>query len=280
MKKRLFAILCALVLVFGLGTFATAADQRVFDYSGVIPPSSELLLEETIVQLREETGLDWAILTVDYANGASSRDVADNFYLNNGIGVGSDYSGALFLIDFDNGEIYISTCGKAIDYITDSRREEIFDQCIDQVINGSYTSAAMTFLECGKEYVTVGVPKDHFYVDEETGEVTQYQKPMSVGMIAAFGVASVVIALVFRMGITRGYSIKGSSYAYPFVNKSSFLQANQRDAFQNKFVSTRRIPRANNNGGGGGGFSSGGGGGSRVHHSGGRSFGGGGRKFR
>ena len=279
MKKRLFAILFAFVLVLGLGPAAFAADQRVFDYSEVIPPTSELLLEETIVQLREETGLDWAILTVDDAGGASSRDLADSFYLNNGLGVGSDYSGALFLIDFDNGEIYITTCGKAIDYITDSRREDIFDQCIDLVIDGSYTSAAMTFLECGEEYVAAGVPQDHFYVDEETGEVTQYRRPMGVGMIAAFAVASAVIALVFRMGVTRGYSVKGSAYTYPFVNKSSFLQADKRDAFQNKFVSTRRIPRANN---GGGGFSggSGGGGGSRVHHTGGRSFGGGGRKFR
>ena len=278
MKKRIFAILLTLVLLVGLGSVALADQQRVFDYSDVIPPSSELLLEQTIVQLREETGLDWAILTVDNAGGASSRDLADNFYLNNGLGVGFDYSGALFLIDFDNGEIYITTCGKAIDYITDSRREEIFDQCFDQVVEGSYTSAAMTFLECGEEFVAAGVPKDHFYVDEETGEITQYRKPMGAGMIAAFAVASAVSALVFRMSVTRGYSIKGSAYAYPFVNKSRFLQANQNDAFQNKFISTRTIPRSNDDDGGGF-HSGGGGGGSSVHVSGGRSFGGGGRKF-
>jgi len=279
MKKRIFTILLTVVLVLGLGSVALADEQRVFDYSEVIPPASELLLEETIVQLRQETNLDWAILTVDNAGGASSREVADNFYLNNGLGVGADYSGALFLIDFDNGEIYITTCGKAIDYITDSRREEIFDQCFDQVAEGSYTSAAMTFLECGEEFVAAGVPQDHYYVDEETGEVTQYRKPMGVGSILIFAAVSVVIALIFRLSVTRGYSISGSAYAYPFVNKSRFLQANQNDAFQNKFVSTRHIPRSNNNGDGGG-FSSSGGGGSRVHHSGGRSFGGGGRKFR
>ena len=280
MKKRLLAILCALMLVFSLSSTALAADQRVFDYSGVIPPGSELLLEETIVQLREETGLDWAILTVDYADGASSRQVADNFYLENGLGVGSDNSGALFLIDFDNGEIYISTCGKGIDYITDSRCEAILDSCFNDVVDGYYATAALTFLEMGEDYVAAGVPKDHYYVDEETGEVTQYRGGLSPVSVAIFAVVAVVIALVYRFGITRGYSIKGSAYVYPFASKSNVALLNKNDVFQNKFVSTRRIPRNNNSGGGGGFHSGGGGGGSRVHHTGGRSFGGGGRSFR
>ncbi|MBR5559559.1 MAG: TPM domain-containing protein [Oscillospiraceae bacterium] len=279
MKKQILAVLLILTLLFALSSTVMAADQRVFDYSEVIPAGSELLLEETIASLREETGLDWVILTIDDAMGNSSRAVADSFYLANEFGVGADYSGALFLIDFDNQEIYISTCGKGIDYITDSRCEAIFDKCFDQVANGEYTSAAMTFLEEGERYVSMGVPKDHYYVDEETGEVTQYRGPMSIGMIIAFAIASAVIALVFRFGVSRGYSIKGSAYVYPFMNKSNLALVGKNDIFQNKFVSTRRIPRANNNGGGGGGFSSGGGGGSHVHLSGGRSFGGGGRKF-
>jgi len=279
MKKRILSVLLALVILLALPSTALAADQRVFDYSEVFPAGSELLLEETIVALREETGLDWVILTIDDAQGASSREVADGFYLANEFGVGSDYSGALFLIDFDNGEIYISTCGKAIDYITDSRREAIFDKCFDQVVEGQYTSAAMTFLEEAETYVSMGVPDDHYYVDEETGEVTQYRKPLGIGSILIFAVVSAIIAFIFRFGVTRGYSIRGSSYVYPFMNKSNLALVGKNDQFQNKFVSTRRIPRSNNNSGGGG-FSSGGGGGSRVHSSGGRSFGGGGRKFR
>ncbi|MBQ8669994.1 MAG: TPM domain-containing protein, partial [Oscillospiraceae bacterium] len=112
MKKRLLSILFCLLTLVGLcSVTALAADQRVFDYSDVISAPDEALLEATIEALREETKLDWVILTVDDAGGRSSRQVADQFYLENGFGVGSDYSGALFLIDFDNGEIYISTCG-------------------------------------------------------------------------------------------------------------------------------------------------------------------------
>ena len=281
MKKRLLSILFCLLTLVGLcSVTALAADQRVFDYSDVISAPDEALLEATIEALREETKLDWVILTVDDAGGRSSRQVADQFYLENGFGVGSDYSGALFLIDFDNGEIYISTCGKGIDYITDSRREAIFDQCFDEVVDGNYISAALTFLEEGEAYVEAGVPQDHYYVDEETGEVTQYRGGLSPFSVVLFAVVSAVIALIFRFGVTRGYSIKGNSYVYPFASKSNIALLNKNDVFQNKFVSTRRIPRSNTNGGGGFSGSSGGGGGSRVHHSGGRSFGGGGRKFR
>ena len=282
MKKRLVSILFCLLLLAGLcSVTALAADQRVFDHSNVISAPDEALLEATIEALREETKLDWVILTIDDAGGRSSRQVADEFYLENGFGVGSDYSGALFLIDFDNGEIYISTCGKAIDYITDSRRESIFDACFDDVVDGYYASAALTFLEQGEACVEAGVPQNHYYVDEETGEVTQYRGGISPFSVVLFAAVSVVIALVFRFGVTRGYSIKGSSYVYPFASKSNVALLDKSDVFQNKFVSTRRIPRTTNNGGGVGfSGSSGGGGGSRVHHSGGRSFGGGGRKFR
>lgn len=280
MKKRLFALLLCFGLMLGLGCPTLAADQRVFDYSDVIDAADETALEATISAQREETGIDWIILTIDDAEGNTSRQVADSFFLSDeSFGTGSDRSGVLFLIDFDNGEIYICTHGKGIDYITDSRREAIFDRCFDQVVEGEYYDAAMTFLEEGRSYVALGVPKDHYYEDEETGKITQYRAPLSPFTVVLFALAAAVIALVFRFGVTRGYSIKSSAYAYPFMSKSSLAQLSKEDTFRHRNVTTRHIPRkTNSSGGGGGGFSSGGG--SRVHTSGGSSFGGGGRKFK
>lgn len=281
MKKRLFALLLCCALVVGLGCPALAADQRVFDYSNVIDTADEAALEEAIAAQREETGIDWIILTIDDAEGSTSRQVADSFFLSDeDFGTGSDRSGVLFLIDFDNGEIYICTHGKGIDYITDSRREAIFDRCFDQVVEGEYYDAAITFLEEGRSYVAQGVPKDHYYEDEETGEITQYRAPLSPFTVVLFALAAAAIALVFRFGVTRGYSIKSSAYAYPFMSKSSLAQLSKEDTFRHRNVTTRHIPRKTDNGGGGGGGFSSSGGGSRVHSSGGSSFGGGGRKFK
>ena len=279
--KKLFALLCALLLTVGLALPAAADDQRVFDEMGLLSLQQMLELENAARDARETTGLDWAILFTEDAGGRDSRTLAEDFYVEMGFGTGSDWSGSLFLVDFENGEIYVATCGKAIDYITDARREDMLDQCFELVLNEDYAGAAACYLEMGAAFVAQGVPEDHFRQDEETGEITEYDKPLGIGTVLLFAVVSAVIALVFRLGVSRGYSIKASAYVYPFMSQSNFALTDKNDLFQNRFVSSRVIPRSNNNGGGGGFSGSGRSGGSRTHvGGGGRTFGGGGRKFR
>jgi len=70
--------------------------------------------------LTAEEKLDVVIVITDNTQGKSSRDFADDFYDYNGYGIGTRKSGLLMLVNMQNREIWISTCGDAIDIFTDN----------------------------------------------------------------------------------------------------------------------------------------------------------------
>ena len=59
-----------------------------------------------------------------------------------GFGTGSDQSGILFLIDMDNRELYISTNGQMIRYMTDSRINDVLDDVYNYAADADYYGAA------------------------------------------------------------------------------------------------------------------------------------------
>ena len=133
MKKKVtagFAAILLCVLFSFTGVFA-AGQNRVYDYAGLFTTAETQDLEESAAEYREKTNLDLVIVTIDDAEGKTSREYADDFYDYNGFGVGSDYSGALLLIDMDNRMAYLSTTGKAIGILTDSRIQEITDEVFE-----------------------------------------------------------------------------------------------------------------------------------------------------
>lgn len=70
--------------------------------------------------------MDAAVVTAE-ENPGSAQAYADDFYEAHGFGTGSGRDGALLLIDMDNRELCISTEGKMVRYLTDSRIEAVLD---------------------------------------------------------------------------------------------------------------------------------------------------------
>ena len=64
------------------------------------------------------------------SNSEEPRDFADNYLRD---AVGNDQNGSVLLLDMGQREIYISTSGNMIDYLTDSRIDSILDDVYDQM---------------------------------------------------------------------------------------------------------------------------------------------------
>lgn len=234
MKKKVtagFAAMLLCVLFSFTGVFA-AGQNRVYDYAGLFTAEETQELEESITEYREKTDLDLVIVTIDDAQGKTSREYADDFYDYNGFGVGRDHSGVLLLIDMDNRMAYLSTTGKAIDILTDSRIQEITDEVASCVGDGEYARGARIFLEKTDEFVNPNM----------TGRLL-------IALVLALLVgAGSVVGVWYKY--THGY--KADQYE---LDKNSSLHLSQRDdIFMGRFVTSRKIPR--NTGGGGGGGSS------------------------
>lgn len=154
--KKLTAVLAVLLaLAVFAPSFCFAQDengQRVYDDAALFTQDQAALLQEEILQFRADYDLDLAVVTTSDAKGKTAKEYADDYYDDNGFGVGEDYSGALFLIDMDNREAYISTCGSAIDLLTDARIDAVLDDAYEGLSGQDYFASAQAFLAGVTEY--------------------------------------------------------------------------------------------------------------------------------
>ena len=92
-------------LLFAFGALAQSV-VRVDDLAGLLSENEIQSLKETAAALSEaeETGIDVLLVTTDDAEGKTSEEYGDSYYLDH---ADSD-DGVLFLIDMDNRQIHIT----------------------------------------------------------------------------------------------------------------------------------------------------------------------------
>lgn len=150
MKVRITGGVLAFFLLFTVfcgGLTAFAEEKRVYDQAGLFSADSVMLLDARASTLTHKLEVDFIIVTTDDARGKTPQAYADDFYDDNGFGVGGDKSGVLFLIDMDNREVYLSTSGKAIAYLTDTIIDGLLDDSIGYLKRQDYSGAASHFLD-------------------------------------------------------------------------------------------------------------------------------------
>lgn len=277
--KRIGAALLSLLIGFVLLCMpASAAEQRVFDQAGLLEAGEISELESTISDMRQKWKLDFVVVTTDDAQGKTAQAYADDYYDDNGFGEGADKSGALFLIDMDNREAYISTTGSAIQLYTDARIERMLDAVFEYLPDGDYYQSAAAFLQAADRYAGQGVPVagDANDPDYEGGAPAGDQEPE--GLTVSYILVAVFLSLlaggaVFLVVFFR-YNRKGKTVPYPFRQQSGMQMLRSEDVYLGTTTKQRHIDTSNHSGGHGGG------GGSSVHtSSSGTSHGGGGRSF-
>lgn len=247
------------------------AESFVYDYAGLLLTDEITDLEMQIADMKEKTGWDIFAVTTDYAEGKSATAYADDFYDER---TAEDSDGILVLIDMDNREIYISTCGKAIRYLTDARIERILDDGFYYVSNGDYASCLSVMLSTAEYYYDTGIQENQYNYDVETGAVSEYRVLTWMEVVPVFLLAALVGLAIF-FGVKRSYSMKGGRYDYPYMKYGKLDLTAHQDQFLRAHTTHQRIQTSSSSGGG----HSSSGRSSTHRSSSGRSHGGGGRKF-
>lgn len=274
-----------LVLLMPGTVWAAKAEetQRVFDEAGLLADSDIDAFEEQIAGLRNTMKMDVVLVTTDEAGGKTAQQYADDFYDEGGFGSRSDRSGVLFLIDMDNREIYVSTSGTMIRFLTDKRVDQMLDHAYTYASDGDYTGVMRRFLADMVTYYRKGIPGGQYNYDTETGKISVYRSIRWYEALIAFAVA-VFCGAGACLNVKREYAMKrergrAANFNLAYRANARFAFHNQNDVLVNSFVTQRILPK-NTGGGSGRSGGSGGGGRSSTHtSSAGRSHGGGGRKF-
>ena len=284
---RRFLVFTMMLVLFGCGT-AFAAESvpekmRVYDQADLFSYDEEMELASKISELQETMDMGLAVVTTE-DNSGSARDYADDFYEQYEIGTGKNHDGALFLIDMENGELWISTEGKMIRYLTDDRINEILDASIEYAYEGEFYESAYVFLNGVEKFYEKGIQADQYNYDTETGKVDKYKSIQWYEFLIAFVIASAaggiaVVTVLRDYGMKNEGSRMASNFRLSYRKDSAFTLGNVlADVLLNTYV-TRTVIRTQNNQGSGGGVPRGGR--SSTHRSGsGRVHGGGGRKFK
>lgn len=263
--KKLFLLIGFFALFSPLKAFAAA--DTVDDQANLLTPEQRTELSNQADAINQKIKGEVFILTTD-SNSEEPRKFADDQLRNR---VGNDNNGALLLLDMNQREIYLSTSGNMIDYLTDKRVNSILDGVEAAMKDSDYYQAGANYLFDVKDFVDEGVPGGSYRIDEKTGKITRYKsiRPLEfvIGLIAA-----AAAAIGFFVSVRLRYQLKTGTYRYPYRQNAQLDLSERQDQLVNSFVTTRRIPKPSNNGGGGGG-------GSSTHSSGGGTFGGGGRSF-
>jgi uncharacterized protein len=260
-----FIILLILILV--LGTGVSAAKDLVVDQADKFTAAEESQLEKAVADLGAQYGMDIVIVTADNAGGKTAMAYADDFFDYNGYGIGDNRDGILMLMDFENRDVWISTSGSGIRYLTDARIESILDAIFaGGMTSGDYFGAAQAFVRSTSTFLQAGIPSDQY---NDPGTAANSLTPVE-GLISLL--ASGILGVGIFGGVRSSYKGKNNRPIFEYQKNSLVNMGIVTDNLMNTFVTSRIIPR--NTG------SSGGSGRSSTHtSSSGGTHGGGGRGF-
>lgn len=278
MVKKLLPLLLALLLL----PVSALADTQVIDNAGLFSSPEIDQMEAIIECIEREHEVDMVVLTTtdtpdDYSESMwRVRDYADDFYDNGGYGMGEDYSGMLILLDMNNRVMWLSTGGVMIEYINDSREEDILDRAYTHLSMGNYGEAIIAALERVETLMNKGREEGIFLYDEVTGKrLSGIYNALTAGEIGVATIAGIAAAALVFLCVGSSYNLKGSTYSYDRSANTSVRLTQDDEVYVRQFI-TRTPRNTGSHGPSGGGRS----GGSGVHRSsGGRSHGGGGRRF-
>lgn len=271
MVRRITLAAFAVVFLIMSWTSIEAKAEKVLvaDSAAIFSSSEESDLESKLKGLSNQYSMDIVIVTTDDADGKSAREYADDYFDYNGYGIGADRDGILLLMDFDNREVYISTSGKGIRYLTDARIESILDDVFDAgFADGGYYSGAKAFIASTSSFLAQGIPEGQYNEDEGANRISLFD-----GLIGA--AASGASGLGYFATTKRRYKGHPAPLAFNFRDSSLVELGIASDNLINEYTTSRIIPVAPVRSSGGGSI-----GRSTTHRSGsGRMHGGGGRKF-
>lgn len=260
-------------LIYASGSRLASVEDR----AQLLTEEEETELLKQAAELSQKTGYELRLVTTDQTEGKTTQQFAEAYFESLTDDGPETASGASYVIDMDNRQIYIATYGGLQYYLTDARVDTLLDHAYEYVSEGEYDKTFKSMLKDTGRYYNKGIQDGTRIINRDTGEVTVYHKPKTVTPVKILIslLAGAAGFLAFFASVKGAYSMKGvSGDGFSERDQVGLTLKRRDDRLVNQFITSRRIPR-NDSGGG----SSGCGTTSTHTTSGGYSAGGGGRSF-
>lgn len=243
MKKKLFSLCAALMLIFSccfLAVSASAASDSaplVLDTVGVLTDAEAADLNDYAEQLSYAYGMDVVLFFSSDMYGRTAQELADDYYDQYGFGQGDKRDGIALAVCPGAREYAFSTCGAGIDMFDDARLEEMDYAVVEYLGDNDWYGAAFTYLSTVESYFEQGMPE---YPEEG----------FPFGAIPISLIMGFILSMM-PTGIMRSKlkSVAKGREASDYIAKDGIHMTHSSDRHVNMFVTRHKIETSNSSSG-------------------------------
>lgn len=279
-RKKLLYILSLMSIWLCMTAMVVMANEdttRVYDYADLLSTNEEAELADACLGVEDSIQTELYILTTNDAEGKKTVDYADDFGDEHAFGYDKEYGDYMILcIDMDNRVVWVSTSGKAIDYLTEARIDALIDDLYGYLTDGDYYNTCLSYIKSATKYMSTEPSYSKEQIDPDNYQDTMYvydeeKEVLDVWymrLLISLGIGAIAVLIMAFQSKTK---ITTSAQTY---SKGGPKIHRREDKYIRRTTTSRRIESSSSSGGGSRSSSGG-----RHRSSSGRSHGGGGRSF-
>ena len=247
-------------------SFADGDMEYTVDSAKVLTTEELESLKSKLAQISDENNIDVGVVTVDYLDGKSAQEFANDLFEQNKFGKGENRDGILLLVATEDREWAMSTHGSAKEAFNEEGLDYLSGEFLPYLSDDDFYSAFENFADNAQELGTMYVagdpygegeyvddenyPVDENIVEEEKGINNEVWIPLSIVMGCAI---SLIIMMMYKSQLK---SVKSESRADDYLIDMKLVKS--QDIFLYRTVTRTMRPKNENNSND---FSSGGSGG-------------------
>jgi uncharacterized protein len=238
MKKKLFVFLLAVLFL----SFPLFAQRHVIDNAGLLTSGEIQELERLIAAIASTYNFDLVILTEKNIGSARPMDYADDYFDNNGYGLGANQDGCLFLQVTGSRDFFFSTSGRGERILNSAAFNKLESDVVSFLRNDDPAGAYRTFI----------VDWENFLALDAYGKSAKFVTEHAIWFYIGAWVVSMVIALAAII-IMRAQlnTVHPKTEADSFIIPGSLYFSLQKDSFLYSMVSKSKKADSSSSGGSG-----------------------------
>lgn len=270
MKKRVFSLLMALLIIMSLSVTAFAdggyEGSYVIDKAGILTEEQANSLEAMAAESSESSGCGIYLVIVDdyrqYTGESFDGDAAEKIYEDRSFGLGDDKSGIMLMMSMDDRHMYLLSHGLGSIALSDSENEDLRDDIKKYFKDDEWYQGFCEYIKkaAGNVYLDSSRSSDHEYDSPIFRSYKLKSRLLGIGVCLVIGlVAAFAVVMVLRAQLR---SVAKETDAGRYADKGGLNLSRHYDRFTHRSRSRVYDPPAKSNNssssGSSGGYSGGG----------------------
>lgn len=247
MKKRIFALLTATILLIVMACPAFAAAEDV-PFNTMVLDIPEVLTAEQVEELDARA---WElshlyecavyIVITDSLEGLEAWEFSEFMHEEYGMGYGSDQSCVILLLSMEERDYNIMAHGYGNTAFTDYGKEMMAERFLGYFGDDDWYGGFVEYLDCCEEYLQMAYDGEPFDVGSDKNPVVSILIAIAVGVVAAF-----IVCSIFKSQMKTAVRQRAAA---AYVTPQGLVLTGQTDQFINTTRTERYDPPKEDKGG-------------------------------